>query len=95
MNDFEAALSLLIKKLEIWMRQFVLMLPNMVIAVILLIITYFVAKQVRRFVEKFLPRISHSAALNNLFATLVQTGTLLLGIFFVLTILKLDKTVTT
>ncbi len=95
MSEFEAALSLLVKKLEIWMRQFVLMLPNLVIAVILLIVTYYVAKQVRRFTEKFLPRISHSAALNNLFATLVQTGTLLLGIFFVLTILKLDKTVTT
>ncbi|PSR55252.1 mechanosensitive ion channel protein MscS [Adhaeribacter arboris] len=95
MSELEAALGLLIKKLEIWMRQFVLMLPNMVIALILLFITYYVAKQVRRFTEKLLPRISHSAALNNLFATLVQTGTLLLGIFFVLTILKLDKTVTT
>lgn len=95
MTELEEALSLLIKKLEIWMRQFILMLPNLFIALILLVVTFYVARQMRRFSEKLLPRVSHSAALNNLFATMVQTGTLLLGIFFVLTILKLDKTVTT
>lgn len=95
MTELQEALNLLMKKLEIWLRQFVLMLPNLAIALIILVITYFVAKQMRRMAENLLSRVSHSAALNNLFATLVQTGTLLLGIFFVLTILKLDKTVTT
>ncbi len=95
MTELQEALNLLVKKLEIWMRQFVLMLPNLVIALILLFVTFFVARQMRRIAENLLTRVSHSAALNNLFATLVQTGTILLGIFFVLTILKLDKTVTT
>lgn len=95
MTELEEALSLLIKKLEIWMKQLILMLPNLFIALILLLVTFYVARQMRRFAEKLLPRISHSAALNNLFATMVQTGTLLLGIFFALNILKLDKTVTT
>ncbi|QNF32717.1 mechanosensitive ion channel [Adhaeribacter swui] len=95
MTELEEALSLLIKKLEIWMKQLVLMLPNLIIALVLLVITFYVARQMRRFSEKLLTRVSHSAALNNLFATMVQTGALLLGIFFVLTILKLDKTVTT
>jgi small conductance mechanosensitive channel len=95
MTQLEEALSLLTKKLEIWMRQFILMLPNLFIALILLVVTYYVARQMRRFAEKLLPRISHSAALNNLFATMVQTGTLLLGIFFALNILKLYNTVTT
>lgn len=94
MTEFQDALSLLIKKLDIWMRQLVLMLPNLVIAIILLIVTYFVAKQVRKIAENLLARVSHSVALNNLAATLVQTGILLMGTFFVLGILKLDKTVT-
>ncbi|QMU30943.1 mechanosensitive ion channel family protein [Adhaeribacter radiodurans] len=95
MTELEEALSLLVKKLEIWMKQLVLMLPNLFIALVLLVVTFYVARQMRRFSDKLLPRVSHSAALNNLFATMVQTSTLLLGVFFVLTILKLDKTVTT
>jgi small-conductance mechanosensitive channel len=94
MTELQEALHLLLKKLEIWMKQLVLMLPNLLIASIILIITYFASKQLRRIAENLLNRVSHSVALNNLAATLVQTGTMLMGIFFVLGILKLDKTLT-
>lgn len=94
MTELQEALQLLLKKLEIWMKQLVLMLPNLLIAAIILVVTYYVAKQLRRLAESLLNRVSHSIALNNLAATLVQTGTMLLGIFFVLGILKLDKTLT-
>lgn len=94
MTELQKSLYLLADKLEAWRQQLVLMLPNLIIAGVILVITYFTAKQLRRAAENLLNRVSHSAALNNLVAGLVQTGTLLIGIFFVLSILRLDKTVT-
>jgi small conductance mechanosensitive channel len=92
--ELNKALNLLFDKLELWLRQLVLMLPNLVIALVVLILTFVLARFIRRSVEKLLPRFSHSLALNNLVSALVYTGGLLIGFFFVLNILQLDKTVT-
>ncbi|MGV3503160.1 MAG: mechanosensitive ion channel family protein [Adhaeribacter sp.] len=92
--EINKAFSLLLEKLELWLRHLVLMLPNLVIALLMLVLTFMAAKVIRRSVEKLLPRFSHSLALNNLVAALVYTGALLIGFFFVLSILQLDKTVT-
>jgi small conductance mechanosensitive channel len=92
--ELNKAFSLLVHKLEIWLRQLVLMLPNLIIALLLLVVTFVVARFIRRSVEKILPRFSHSLALNNLVSALVYTGTLMIGFFFALSVLQLDKTVT-
>lgn len=92
--EINKAFSLLLDKLELWLRHLVLMLPNLVIALLMLVLTFVLAKLIRRSVEKILPRFSHSLALNNLVSALVYTGALLIGFFFVLSILQLDKTVT-
>jgi small-conductance mechanosensitive channel len=94
MLEIHKAFSLLYNKLELWMRQLVLMLPNLVIALVVLILTFVVARLIQRTTEKVLPRFSHSVTLNNLASSLVYTGALLIGFFFVLSILRLDKTVT-
>lgn len=92
--EINKAFNLLLEKLEAWLRHLVLMLPNLVIALLVLVLTFFIAKLIRRSVENILPRISHSLALNNLISALVYSGALLVGFFFVLSILQLDKTVT-
>lgn len=92
--EISKAFNLLLNKLELWMRHLVLMLPNLVMALLVLVLTFVVARFIRRSVEKILPRFSHSLALNNLVSALVYTGGLLIGFFFVLSILQLDKTVT-
>jgi small conductance mechanosensitive channel len=92
--EINKAFNLLLDKLEVWLRHLVLMLPNLVIALLVLVLTFIVAKFIRRSVENILPRFSHSLALNNLVSTLVHGGALLIGFFFVLSILQLDKTVT-
>jgi small conductance mechanosensitive channel len=92
--EISKAFNLLVNKLELWLRHLVLMLPNLVMALLVLVLTFILARFIRRSVENILPRFSHSLALNNLVSSLVYTGALLIGFFFVLSILQLDKTVT-
>jgi small conductance mechanosensitive channel len=94
MTQLNDAFYLLAHKLQSWLKQLVLMLPNLFIALLVLVFTFFAARLIRKAAEKLLSRISHSAALNNLITTFVYVGTLMMGIFFALGILKLDKTVT-
>ncbi|MCX2740601.1 mechanosensitive ion channel family protein [Pontibacter anaerobius] len=93
MKDLNDAVELLWSKLEGWGAQIVLMLPNIFVALILLIITFYVAGFVRDWLGKFINRFSHSAALNNLILTLLHIGMLMVGFFFVLSVLNLDKVV--
>lgn len=93
MKDINDALDLLWSKLEAWGAQIVLMLPNMFVALVLLIVTFYVAGFIRKSLEKVIARFSHSSALNNLILTLLYIGMLILGFFFVLSILNLDRVV--
>jgi len=94
MLEFHRVLELLSGKLLRWGQQFVLLLPNLVIAALILVTTFFVARLVQRVSTRFLPRISHSPTLNNLLQTTAYLGVLAIGIFFTLEVLSLDKTVT-
>ncbi|MFD2999326.1 mechanosensitive ion channel family protein [Pontibacter toksunensis] len=93
MENFNVELGLLWKKLETWGEYAVLMLPNLLLAILLLIITFKLAGLIRGWLEKFMNRFSHSAALNNLILTLLYIGMLLVGFFIVLNVLNLDRVV--
>jgi len=93
-TDFQRAFNLLSNKLVRWVQQFILLLPNLLIALVILVVTYFVARLARRIVSNVLPRVSHSVTLNNLVETIAYVGVLLIGTFFMLEVLSLDKTVT-
>jgi small-conductance mechanosensitive channel len=93
MISINEALQLLLTKMEVWGKHLVLMLPNLLVSIVLIIITFFIARFIRRVMNDFISRFSHSAALNNLVTTLVYIAILLVGFFFVLSVLKLDKMV--
>jgi len=93
-TDIQRAFNLLSSKLVRWMQQFILLLPNLLIAILILVATVFVARLVRRIMSKFLGRFSHGVTLNNLIITISYVGVLLIGTFFMLEVLSLDKTVT-
>lgn len=93
MKDLNETVALLWSKLEAWSDDIILMLPNLFVALILLIVTFYIAKVVRNTVERVVTRFSHSAALSNLVTTLVYISVLILGFFFVLNVLNLDKVV--
>jgi small conductance mechanosensitive channel len=93
-TEVERAFDLLSGKMLGWFRQLIVMLPNLVVAAVLLGLTLVGARIVRRVVQRLLPRVSASDTLNNLVTTMLYVFTLLVGTFFVLTVLNLDKTVT-
>ncbi|PRY10090.1 mechanosensitive ion channel-like protein [Pontibacter ummariensis] len=92
-EDLNETVGLLWEKLEAWGDQAVLILPNLLLAILLVILTFYVAGFVRNWAGKFGSRFSHSQALVNLFLTLLYTGILLVGFFFALSVLRLDKVV--
>lgn len=93
MKDINNALELLLDKLEVWGNQIILLLPNIFVAIILLILTFYIARMIRNGLDHVISRFSHSNALNNLISTLLYLSLLLLGFFVVLWVLKLDKVV--
>ena len=93
MKDIDDALGLLWRKLEAWGAQIVLMLPNIFVALVLLVVTFYAAGFIRKSLGRVIARFSHSSALNNLILTLLYLGMLVLGFFFVLSVLNLDGVV--
>ncbi|MDX5422182.1 MAG: mechanosensitive ion channel family protein [Hymenobacteraceae bacterium] len=93
MNDLNKTVELLLEKLEAWGEDIVLMLPNLFVALVLLIATFYIARLIQKALDRVINRFSGSAALNNLISTILYLGMLLVGFFFVLSILNLDKVV--
>lgn len=92
--DINKAYSLIFQKIEKWLLSLIEMLPNLVAAVLIFFIFTFVARLVRKLMQKHLGRISDKVTLNRLFASLVYMMMVLIGGFIALSALQLDRTVT-
>ena len=88
------AFELVVKKLYGWYETLVLMLPNLVVAMLVAVVAWFVAQVARKLVSRALHRISDNRTLVQLAAKIISFVILLVGLFVALGILKLDKTVT-
>lgn len=88
------AWNILSKTLEGWLESFIKSLPNLVVAIILMIFFLSLAKIVTKALERVTDRFFDSRAVANLFHTLAYYGIVFIGIFTALGVLKLDKTVT-
>lgn len=88
------AFSKLYDKLAAWVEQLILMLPNLFGAILIFLVFYGVAKLLRKLLEKPLHRISRSRALIDLMLNIVFLGLVATGIFIALSVLQLDKAVT-
>ncbi|WP_114777700.1 mechanosensitive ion channel family protein [Botryobacter ruber] len=93
MNNLDRALELLLSKLENWGVYIVQMLPNFFVAIVLVIATFYVAGLIQKGLDSIISRFSQSAAINNLISTILYLLLLLVGFFFALSILQLDKVV--
>ncbi len=88
------AVTLITDKIEKWLEQLIVMLPNLVIAIVVTILFVIIAKVVRNLAGKVLRRISHNHAVNNLLVTVIYATVLTIGFFVALTIVGLDGAVT-
>lgn len=91
--NLENWLPLIIKKLEKWEKQLVEMLPNFVLAAIIMAFFFFISKFVRRVIYKVVFKISKSESLTSLFSGVFQAAFLIFGLMTALNVLSLEKTV--
>ncbi|MFT6982768.1 MAG: small conductance mechanosensitive channel [Crocinitomicaceae bacterium] len=81
-------------KIWSWFEGFVIMLPNLGVAIIVLIGFFFISKLLKKGILKVLSKLSDNQAVNRLVAKLVTAIVMIIGLFIALGILELDKTVT-
>jgi small conductance mechanosensitive channel len=90
----EAAFRQLSDKLDKWLRDGVLMLPNLAAAVVIVLAFWILARVASNMVARLLRRATSYGEINTLLTRLVFFATLAAGIFIALGILQLEKTVT-
>lgn len=89
--DLSLAYQALEKKLLSWFSATGEMLPNLILALLVFAISWFVAKAVARGLSGILARSKMNRAARELVVTLLRVGVVLLGAVFALGILQLDK----
>ncbi|WP_229216386.1 mechanosensitive ion channel family protein [Dyadobacter sp. 3J3] len=94
MIDFNNAYHLVSEKLINWVHDFIRLLPNIFLAALILVFGLFMARRFKTFSGQLLRKIVHNPALSNLFNTVIYTFLIGIILFVVLSILGLDKAVT-
>ena len=84
----------LIEKLQGWVETFVVMIPNIVGALVVVLVFSLAAKWVDKLVVRLLERVSQNTPINRLLASVAGVATRIVGVFVALGMLHLEKTVT-
>ncbi len=91
-KKFNEAWQKMVEKLESWFDALVVNLPNLIIAVLVFIITLVLSRYINKLSSKILERTKLQASMQNLISKLVSVVIILFGLFLVLGILNLSKT---
>lgn len=92
--DINNAYELVIGKIENWIDTFIQMLPNLAVALIVLITFYVIGKLIRNAIGRLLKKVTDNKTIVNLLETVVGVMIIGVGIFIALSILQLDGAVT-
>jgi small conductance mechanosensitive channel len=92
--DFQKAYRLIEGKLVLWTREFVRLLPNIVIASLIIVLGIYLAKVVKKLSARLIHRFTHHEAVNNLFSSFIYIVCIGVTLFVALSVLHLDKAVT-
>lgn len=95
MLETREAIRLLENKIIGWLRALVDMLPNIVVASLVVLLFWLGARLLRNLGMRLVRRLIKNETLRELSSTLIYSSVLLIGIFAALSILHLDKAVTT
>ncbi|MEO7310688.1 MAG: mechanosensitive ion channel family protein [Chitinophagaceae bacterium] len=92
--NLNEAYKLIMQKLSVWMHGFIKMLPNILLATLVFILGLFLARSIKKISQKLANKISKNTAFNSLLATAIYLSCIGITLFVVLSILQLDKAVT-
>lgn len=93
MFDFKRLYSILSQKLIRWMEATIAHLPNIVLAILVVLVAAVVAGYVRKIAVSLMQRVSNKVSLVSLAGLLVSRMVIMVGLFIALGILGLEKTV--
>ncbi len=91
--EIEKPVDKVVGKIDTWIDAFITMLPNMAVSIILLITFYLIAKMAQKLFAKVFNKTSDNLALQHLFSTTIYYIFIGVGMFIILSVLKLDKAV--
>lgn len=89
------AWSEMLDKLGSWLDALVINLPNFILAILVFIIVVILSKYISRAIRRILERTKLQDSMKNLIARIVSVLIILFGLFLVLGILNLSKTLNT
>ena len=84
-----------VSKLERWATQFVLLLPNLGVALVVLVIAWLASIVISKLTARLMERVSDHRALNELIRKLVRFTVVSVGFIIALSVLQLDEAATT
>lgn len=87
--------DLITEKLSSWTEALIKILTNIVLAAIIIAIGFFIGKWIKKLSLKFISKLSNNITLNNLFSTIIYFVFIGMVLFTALSVLQLDKAVTT
>lgn len=93
MLNLEDMARFILERLETWGKTALVLVPNLVVALMVIVFFNFVSRYTRRLVVRGFDRFSDNISLINLTGTVVQLVVMALGLFIALDVLGLEKTV--
>lgn len=93
-DAFKDAYTLLSDKLSDWIKQAILLVPNVITALIVFLFFFLIGRFAEAAIEKLYNKYSVSSEIVRIVARLINICLMITGIFYALGILHLDKTVT-
>ncbi len=92
--DIKNAYQVINDKVTSWINEFIKLLPNIAMASLILVLGFFIAKLLRNLLGKLFARFVKNEALYKLFNSLIYVFLLGIVAFTALSVLQLDKAVT-
>lgn len=85
----------IINKLEMWKDVFIKNIPNITIAVVVIIASYFASRAISNFVYKIIGNKIKQESVRSLMSRISAAVIFLIGLYFAMTVLKFDDTLKT
>lgn len=94
MDNINVSLEAFWSTLQAWIEGFLSNLPNIILAIAVLVASVFLSRLVKKYSSKFMERFSNNQTINGLLSNVITSGFLIVALFVVLGILGLDRTLT-
>lgn len=93
METFQIVVNEINRTLKLWLESFAANLPNILVAIVIIVIFYALSGFISRWIKKLLDQSSLHASLKVLLSSFARILLVTFGIFFALGVVGLDKTV--